>query len=121
LKYVFDVQSYQQKGIGMLATVIETPTFKKLSQDIWQADERTEFISFLANNPLGGDVIPNTNGLRKIRWAKSGTGKRGGVRVIYYNQLDNGHIYLITIYTKAKFDNLPNSLLNELKKKPLIY
>jgi mRNA-degrading endonuclease RelE of RelBE toxin-antitoxin system len=100
----------------MLATVIETPTFKKLSQDIWQADERTEFISFLANNPLSGDVIPNTNGLRKIRWAKSGIGKRGGVRVIYYNQLDNGHIYLITIYTKTKFDNLPNSLLNELKK-----
>jgi hypothetical protein len=62
----------------MLATVIETPIFTKHSNDIWQADERAEFINFLANNPLFGNVIANTHGLRKIRWSKSGLGKRGG-------------------------------------------
>ena len=100
----------------MLATVIETPMFQKISDAIWSIEERNEFIIFIANNPLSGDVIPKTEGLRKIRWSKSGMEKRGGVRVIYYNQLGNGHIYLMVMYTKAKFDNLPIALLNDIRK-----
>ncbi|WP_223302654.1 hypothetical protein [Halotalea alkalilenta] len=43
-------------------------------------------------------------------------GKRGGARVIYYNTLDDGTIWLLIVYTKAKFDNLPAALLNQLKE-----
>lgn len=43
-------------------------------------------------------------------------GKRGGARVIYYNTLDEGLIWLLIVYTKAKFDNLPTALLNQLKE-----
>ena len=59
-------------------TIIETPIFQKKSDSIWTVDERLEFFSYLSVNPLTGVVIPNSNGLRKIRWSKAGTGKRGG-------------------------------------------
>lgn len=31
-----------------------------------------------------GEVIPGSGGIRKLRWAVKGRGKRGGLRVIYY-------------------------------------
>lgn len=36
------------------------------------------FITWLAANPLAGDVIPGCGGLRKVRWSRGGMGKRGG-------------------------------------------
>ena len=51
-----------------MKTVIETPTFSKLADKIWTEDERLDFISFISNNPKAGDVIPNAEGARKIRW-----------------------------------------------------
>ncbi|WP_081729307.1 helix-turn-helix domain-containing protein [Pseudomonas sp. QTF5] len=47
-----------------------------------------------------------SGGLRKVRWSRSGMGKRGGTRVIYYNTLSEGSIWLLIAYTKTKFDNL---------------
>ncbi len=67
-------------------------------------------------NPLAGDVIPGSGGLRKVRWSRSGMGKRGGTRVIYYNTLCEGSIWLLIAYTKAKFDNLPAAFLKQLKE-----
>lgn len=61
-------------------------------------------------------MIPGTSGLRKVRWSRAGTGKRGGSRIIYYNLLDDGEIWLLIAYTKAKFDNLPTSFLNQLRE-----
>jgi len=96
-------------------TVIETPVFKRLVDDIWSVDERQEFVVWLANNALAGDVIPGAGGLRKVRWSRAGMGKRGGVRVIYYNLLNDGIITLLMVYTKAKFDNLPPAFLRQLR------
>lgn len=97
-------------------TVIETPTFQRYANEIWQDDERQAFITWIAENPLAGDVIVGTQGLRKVRWSRGGMGKRGGARVIYYNTLEDGSIWLLIAYTKAKFDNLPTELLNKLKE-----
>lgn len=97
-------------------TVIETAVFQRYADEIWSVVERQEFIVWLANNPLAGDVIPGTGGLRKVRWGRSGMGKRGGARVIYYNLLNDGQIWLLIAYTKAKFDNLPTSFLNQLRE-----
>jgi len=41
-------------------------------------------VDYIAANPDVGDVIPDTGGIRKARWKRPGTGKRGGVRVIYF-------------------------------------
>lgn len=57
-------------------------------------DERIAFINWIAANPLSGDVIPHSGGCRKVRWSRNGIGKRGGVRVIYFNQLEAGKIGL---------------------------
>ncbi len=78
--------------------------------------ERHEFITWLAANPLAGDVVPGSVGMRKVRWSRSGMGKRGGTRVSYYNTLSEGSIWLRIAYTKAKFDNLPAAFLKQLKE-----
>ncbi|TDR80681.1 transcriptional regulator [Paludibacterium purpuratum] len=97
-------------------TVIETHIFKRSADDVWSEGERLLFIEWLTGNPLAGDVIPGAGGLRKVRWGRAGMGKRGGARVIYYNLLDDGFIYLLMVYTKAKFDNLPPAFLNQLRE-----
>ncbi len=97
-------------------TVIETSIFQRYAADLWSDTEREAFINWLSNNPEAGDVIPGTAGLRKVRWARQGMGKRGGARVIYFNRLENGEIWLLIVYAKAKFDNLPAAFLNKLKE-----
>ena len=61
-------------------TVVETPQFLRQAGDVWTEDERTGFVDFIARNPEAGDVIPETGGVRKLRWRRQGSGKRGGVR-----------------------------------------
>jgi len=97
-------------------TVVETPIFQQYSEEVWTDTEREAFIAWLATNPDAGDVIPGTGGLRKVRWKRAGMGKRGGARVIYFNQLDHGVIWLLIVYAKAKFDNLPTTFLSQLKE-----
>ncbi|WP_150775483.1 transcriptional regulator [Pseudomonas fluorescens] len=97
-------------------TIIETDIFKRYAEAIWDEDERDEFINWLAANPLDGDVVPGSGGMRKVRWTRSGMGKRGGTRVIYYNTLSEGSIWLLIAYTKAKFDDLPLAFLKQLKE-----
>jgi hypothetical protein len=63
-------------------------------------DERAALVEFLAQNPVAGDLIPGTGGLRKLRWAKPGKGKRGGYRAIYYYFTEDVPIYLLAIYAK---------------------
>lgn len=97
-------------------TFIETSVFERYAAEVWTNEERLEFIGWLANNIMSGDVIPGTGGIRKVRWTRRGMGKRGGARVIYYNQLDDGRVYLLIVYTKAKLDNLPAAFLNQLRE-----
>ena len=84
-----------------MGTVIETPQFTKQADEIWSEDERLDFCSYISQNPLAGSVIPGTEGARKVRWTVKGAGKRGGVRVVYYNQNAEGTIYLVMIYQKS--------------------
>jgi len=98
-------------------TISETPLFTRLWPDYWTEEERGEFASFLATHPEAGDVVQGSGGVRKVRWHKAGSGKSGGVRVIYYNQLTNGHIWLLTIYSKNVRDTLDASVLCQLKEK----
>ena len=97
-------------------TIIETEMFKRYADAIWVDGERHEFTNWLAGNPLAGDVVPGSGGLRKVRWTRGGMGKRGGTRVIYYNTLSEGSIWLLIAYTKAKLDNLPLAFLKQLKE-----
>ena len=65
-------------------TVAETRSFLRQAASLWDEEDRAAFVDFIARNPATGDVIPDTGGIRKLRWRRSGSGKRGGVRVIYF-------------------------------------
>jgi len=96
-----------------MRTVVELPTFQKQAARVWTDDERTAFIDWIAVNPDAGDVIPNAQGVRKVRWARAGSGKSGGVRVIYFNQTRLQEIWLLAVYAKADRTNMP---ANEIRK-----
>ncbi|MBR0751627.1 type II toxin-antitoxin system RelE/ParE family toxin [Bradyrhizobium jicamae] len=87
-------------------TVAETPLFSRQSLDVWDDAEREAFIDFIARNPEGGDLIPETGGVRKIRWTRPGSGKRGGARVIYFYYRSDRPLYLLMVYAKARQENL---------------
>ncbi|MGD0109732.1 MAG: type II toxin-antitoxin system RelE/ParE family toxin [Rhodopila sp.] len=88
-----------------LMTVAETGSFIRQSAKLWTEDDRNNFVDFIASNPDAGDVIPDTGGLRKVRWSRPGAGKRGGVRIIYFYHDDSMPLYLLLIYAKAEREN----------------
>jgi hypothetical protein len=98
-----------------MRTVVETPVFIRYADEVWSEAERQEFITFIASNPEAGSIIRGSGGCRKVRWSRTGTGKQGGARVIYFLTPD-GTVWLLIVYTKAKFDNLPTSFIAKLKQ-----
>src|SRR3954451_12646091 len=90
---------------GRLITVAETPLFVRQASSLWDDAEREAFVSFIAANPEAGDVIPETGGVRKVRWSRAGSGKRGGVRVIYFYHDASRPLYLLMVYAKARQEN----------------
>lgn len=100
-----------------MLTVVETPEFISAAAHVWTEVERLEFIDWIAEHPLSGDVIPGTSGLRKVRWTRDRQGKRGGARVIYFVKLLDGKLVLLFVYSKAKFDNVRPEFLCRLKER----
>ena len=97
-----------------MLTIIESPLFGKHWPDYWSEDERGEFVTYLAANPEAGDVIPGSGGCRKIRWAGSGKGRRGGLRIIYTARLASGALVLLLIYSKSALENIPAHILRKI-------
>lgn len=92
-----------------MQSVAETPIFTRQTEKLFSEDERRELIDFLAENPLAGDEIPGTGGVRKVRFAASGRGKRGGVRIIYYYLDETMPLYALLAYAKnAQADMTPD-------------
>ena len=98
-------------------TIYETSTFVKLADEVLTPQERQELCVFLAGNSLAGDVIPNSGGCRKLRWSRSGMGKRGGSRIIYYNMQEDGLICLLFIYPKSTTSLIPAHILKQAKER----
>jgi hypothetical protein len=82
----------------------------------WTEDERGAFAAYLAEHPNSGVVIPESGGIRKIRWGRVGSGKSGGVRVIYFTRTAAGEVVLLTLYAKAKTDNITSPKLKEIRR-----
>jgi hypothetical protein len=82
-------------------TVAEMETFVHQAAAVWTDLERMEFIDYISRNPTDGDLIPQSGGVRKVRWGRQGTGKRGGVRVIYFYMDLDAPLYLLMVYAKA--------------------
>ncbi len=94
---------------GMLIvpmTIIELPLFQRLARNVWDDSEREAFIDFIARNPETGDVIPETGGVRKVRWSRQGSGKRGGTRVVYFYHDQQMPLFLLLVYAKAQREDM---------------
>ena len=99
-----------------MLTVIETLLFQKLWPLYWTEDERGAFAAYIAQHPTAGDVVEGSGGIRKVRWSRRGMGKSGGVRVIYFTRNAEGEVVLLTLYAKAKTDNLTGARLKEIRR-----
>ena len=95
---------------------VETPIFTKRVKDLLpDEDYRTLQVALLLR-PEQGPVVKGGGGLRKIRWAPKGVGKRGGVRVIYYWQPEEQVIYMLFAYTKSAQEDLTPDQLRVLAR-----
>ncbi len=101
----------------MMFTVAQR--FEDDAAAIWSEAEIEALIFAVANDPHQGDPIPGTGGLRKLRWARSGMGKRGGARLVIYAIDNQGKVWLLTAHTKAALDNLSAATLVKLRKELL--
>ncbi len=97
-------------------TVVETPEFLAATRKLMNEDERARLVDFLANNPVAGDLIPGTGGVRKLRWRLEGRGKRGGARVIYFFHDADIPLFIFGAYAKNTQKDLSAAVKNELKK-----
>lgn len=97
-----------------LITVAETPEYIRWAERLLSAAERTDVVAYLAANPAAGDLMQGTGGVRKLRWARGGRGKSGGVRVIYYFHSEAMPLYLLTMFGKNQKANLSRAERNEL-------
>lgn len=86
--------------------VIELNAFKKKAEKLFKVDELTDLINFIAAYPFSGDEIPGTGGVRKLRFAAKGKGKRGGSRIIYFVFDEAAPIYLLACYGKNEKGDL---------------
>jgi len=78
-------------------------------------DDYATFQTVLADRPHMGACIPGSGGIRKIRVAAKGHGKRGGARVIYYWAVTENQIFMLLAYAKNERENLTNEQLKILK------
>ena len=83
-----------------MQSVAETPIFTRQADKLFDEAEKKALIDYLAMHPLSGDEIPGTGGVRKLRYAASGRGKRGGARVIYYFLDETIPLYALLVYAK---------------------
>ena len=83
-----------------MLTVVETPLFRKQWPHYWDEEERGEFAAYIAENPGAGVVVPESR----------------GVRVIYFTRTAEEEVVLLTLYAKAKTDNLTGPKLKEIRR-----
>lgn len=100
----------------MLITIVELPEFQKRSEKVLSKEKKDELFYYLSLNPLAGDLIKGTGGVRKLRWSSKGKGKSGGSRIIYFFHNEKIPLFLLTLFRKNQKINLSRSEQVELAK-----
>lgn len=96
--------------------IIETSVFTRQVQKLLTDAEYQQLQVTLVERPDIGAVIVGSGGLRKVRWGRTGQGKRGGTRVIYYWAVGPAQLLMLLIYPKSEQDDLSEAQLQVLKK-----
>jgi hypothetical protein len=97
-----------------MQTVAETSEYLRRADKLLSHGERGDVVDYLAAHPTAGDLMQGTGGVRKLRWARAGRGKSGGVRVIYYFHSEAMPLYLLTVFAKNERANLTKAERNDL-------
>ncbi len=96
--------------------IIETSVFTRQVRALLSDEEYRELQTELVNRPVVGSIIVGSGGLRKLRWATRGKGKRGGSRVIYFWAVKQEQLLMLLIYSKSEREDLTRDQLKTLKK-----
>ena len=96
-------------------TFIETEIFTKRLLKMVDDETYAGLQAELIRDPTKGKVIQGTGGLRKVRMAARGKGKRGGARIIYYFVPLADTIYMIFVYDKSEAEDLTSGQKKTLK------
>ena len=89
-----------------MRTIAETLPFQRKISSLLSSEERFELIAYLAEHPNSGVLMEGTGGIRKLRWARQGGGKSGGIRIIYYFHNESMPLYLLAAFGKNEKANL---------------
>jgi hypothetical protein len=100
----------------MLITVAELGEYQRRAEKLLADSERQDIVNYVAAFPKAGDLIQGTGGVRKLRWRRGGSGKSGGVRVIYYFHSERMPLYLLTVFAKNERADLSQAERNALVK-----
>lgn len=95
--------------------IVETPLFTRHVKELLSPESYRDLQIVLLDDPTVGPVIPRTGGIRKVRWAGSGRGKRGGVRVIYYFAVARDRLLMLYVYPKNQQDDLTEAQRRALR------
>ena len=95
---------------------IESSLFTKMVYDYFSEEDYIAFQQYLLEHPDAGDLVQGSGGVRKVRWARPGSGKSGGVRVCYYTRNAAGQILLLVIYAKSARATISGAVLKQLKE-----
>lgn len=95
---------------------IETKLFTHLVKEYLSDEEYGELQQYIMKNPEVGKIINGSGGVRKVRWARKGMGKSGGVRTIYYWTKIRDQVYMLTMYSKSEKENIDKKTLAQISK-----
>ena len=90
--------------------------FDRLRAHYLDDDEYSDLQRFLMQNPEAGAIVRGSGGVRKLRWRRQGTGKRGGLRLIYFVRYQPNEFWMLTLYSKRQQQNVPSHILKQLKE-----
>jgi hypothetical protein len=99
-----------------LVTVVETAAYLARSEKLLDVSEREALKLAIAADPLAGDLIRGSGGVRKLRFGLGGRGKRGGVRVIYFFHNDRMPAFLLTVFAKNERSDLSQAEIAALRR-----
>jgi len=93
---------------------IETSTFTRLLPNYLSDDDYRGLQSYLLQKPDAGDLVRSSGGVRKVRWAPTGRGKSGGVRIMYFWKKADHEIWMLTLYSKSEKATIPGHILKQI-------
>ena len=86
--------------------IFTTRTYERAVRKLMSEADRQKMEAAIVADPGRAPLLRGTGGIRKLRWAGSGRGKRGGIRTIYFHHAGPEAIYMLTAYAKADRDDL---------------